>query len=76
MKHRLLNGVDEKELSPVIEVKLDKVKLWLVVVTWPPLQRSHYYNYIFVLIFITKFAFLLFFFLYSKEFNYFYIIYK
>ena len=28
----------------MMEVKLDEVKLWLVIVTWPPLRRSRYYN--------------------------------
>ena len=43
-EHRLLSGVDEEEPSTMMEVKPDEVKLWLVVVTWLPLQRSRYYN--------------------------------
>ena len=34
MERRLLSGVDKEELSAVIEVKLDEVKLWLIVVDW------------------------------------------
>ena len=28
----------------MIEIRLDEVKVWLVVVTWHPLWRSRYYN--------------------------------
>ena len=34
MERCLLSGIDEEELSAIMEVKLDEVKLWLVIVTW------------------------------------------
>ena len=43
-KRRLLSGVNEEEPSAMMEVTPDEVKLWLLVVIWLLLRRSHYYN--------------------------------
>lgn len=36
--YRLFYDIDKKKLSTIIEVKLDKIKFWIIVIIWLPIQ--------------------------------------